>query len=113
MAGNDDNGADSNGQYNLALVPHRYHGSVISQRAKDGYINATAMCRAQGKLWGHYNESGPNKAFITALASDIGIPISELIQSVKGGDWALFRVLQFLPHSQIASRQPGNGGCGH
>jgi hypothetical protein len=82
----DDGQADRNGQYNLALVPHRYHGELISQRARDGYINATAMCRAANKLWGHYWESGPNKAFGSALASDIGIPISELIQSIRGGD---------------------------
>ena len=73
----------------LALVPHTYQGSLIQQRAADGYINATAMCKAAGKLWGHYRESTTAKAFLQALSSDIGIPISEIAQSIKGGDVAL------------------------
>lgn len=80
---------DSNGQYHLALVPHRYHGSVISQRAKDGYINATAMCRAAERSWADYQRLQQTQRFFTALASDMGIPMSELVQSIRGGDWRL------------------------
>lgn len=76
-------------QYALKLIDHDIQGSVVHQRASDGYINATAMCRAAGKLWGHYNSNATTKAYLAALESDIGIPISELIQSVKGGDPAI------------------------
>lgn len=59
--------------------------SVIYQRPADGYINATAMCQAASKQWGHYNEARATREFVAELASDIGIPISGLIQSVRGG----------------------------
>jgi hypothetical protein len=73
-------------QGELVFVPHAYQGQVIEQRNIDGYINATAMCQAAGKLFGHYNAAGPTKAFLTELSSDIGNAISELVQVIKGGD---------------------------
>lgn len=73
-------------QQHFDLIPHQAQGSIIYQRPKDGYINATAMCRATDKQFGHYNENVQTKAFLVALSSDIGIPISELVQAVKGGD---------------------------
>jgi hypothetical protein len=76
-------------QYELALIPHKVGGEIISQRSKDGYINATAMCIAAGKQWGHYREAANTRRFLTELASDIGIPISDLVQSIKGGKPAL------------------------
>ena len=37
-------------QYNLPLIQHKVDdGSIIQQRASDGYINATALCKAAGK----------------------------------------------------------------
>lgn len=73
-------------QYSLQLIEHEVQGAPVQQRAKDGYINATAMCRISGRMWGHYRENNNTKAFLAALEADIGIPISELAQSVKGGD---------------------------
>jgi hypothetical protein len=70
----------------LILVPHIYQGALIEQRAGDGYINATSMCQAAGRLWGHYRENATTKKFLEALSVDIGIPISTLVQSVKGGN---------------------------
>jgi hypothetical protein len=69
----------------LALISRRVDGSVIEQRQIDGYINATAMCSAAGRLFGHYAENRTVKAFLRELESVIGIPITELIQSVRGG----------------------------
>jgi hypothetical protein len=71
-------------QYEM-FVPHDFQGSLIEQRAKDGYINATAMCRAAEREFKHYNENKTTKAFITELSAEVGIPTSELIQSVSGG----------------------------
>lgn len=73
----------------LVLLPHAYQGELIDQRATDGYINATAMCKAAGRQWGHYQENAQTKAFLAALSADIGIPISEIAQSVRGGDHSL------------------------
>jgi hypothetical protein len=72
-------------QYELVFVPHSVGGHVVEQRAKDGYINATAMCRTANRPWGRYWETHAAKEFAAALSADIGIPISELIQSVSGG----------------------------
>lgn len=72
-------------QYKLDLVPHSYQGEVITQRQRDGYINATAMCKAANKRWSHYRENVATKAFIDALESEAGIPASKLIQSLSGG----------------------------
>jgi len=69
----------------LALVPHSYQGSLIQLRADDGYINATAMCKAAAKLFADYNRLSTTQAFLNALSTDMGIPISTLVQSIKGG----------------------------
>lgn len=73
-------------QLSLTLIPHKVAESTVDQRAKDGYVNATAMCRVAGKLVGHYIENKNTKEFVAALEADIGIPISELVQVVKGGE---------------------------
>lgn len=72
-------------QPRLDLIPHDYRGSVIGQRAADGYINATAMCKAAGREWKHYNENRTTKEFLAALSAEVGIPTSELTQSISGG----------------------------
>jgi len=40
----------------LDLVKHFESGFIIGQRVTDGYINATSLCKACGKLIGHYLE---------------------------------------------------------
>ncbi|CAN7347929.1 KilA-N domain-containing protein [Acidovorax sp. LjRoot74] len=76
-------------QYSLSLISHQVQNSVVEQRASDGYINATAMCKAAGRKISHYFENDSYIAFIGALASDAGIPASELVQSIKGGSPSL------------------------
>ncbi len=77
--------AENPKQRELAFVPHAYQGEVIEQRIGDGYINATAMCKAAGKLFGDYSRNASARAFLAELSSDMGIPISELVQSISGG----------------------------
>jgi hypothetical protein len=60
--------------------------SIIEQRAIDGYINATAMCKAGDKKIAKYFENDSTKAFLQALSSDVRIPTSELVQIIKGGE---------------------------
>lgn len=73
-------------QQHFDLIPHPVRGGIIYQRPKDGYINATAMCQAAGREFKHYNENRQTKEFIAALSVEVGIPTSDLVQSMKGGD---------------------------
>ena len=66
------------------FIQHEIQGEIIEQRPVDGYIDATAMCKRAGKLFGHYRENATTKSFLEELSSDIGIPIPELIQTVRG-----------------------------
>ena len=72
--------------FESSLIKHEEAGEVIYQRIQDGYVNATAMCKACGKLFGHYNSAKATQEFLSEFSSDIGIPISELVQIIKGGD---------------------------
>jgi hypothetical protein len=72
-------------QLSLGFIPHKVGREIIQQRAKDGYINATAMCKAAGRPWSRYWEARPSRDFAQALSVDLGISISELIQSISGG----------------------------
>ncbi len=69
----------------LALIDHEVNGEHIHQRPMDGYINATEMCKAAEKQWKHYNENASTKAFFKELSSVVGIPTTELIQTIQGG----------------------------
>src|SRR5882757_8516871 len=73
-------------QQHFDLIPHPVQGGIIYQRPKDGYINATAMCQAASRQFGHYRENKATRDFLAALSSAIGIPITELVQSLTGGD---------------------------
>jgi hypothetical protein len=76
------------------MLTHSWRGSEIQQMPQDGeigkysipkgYVNATQMCAANGKLWGHYKERKSTKAYWLELSNDIGIPISSLIIEVEG-----------------------------
>lgn len=86
-------------QQHFDLIPHPVQGGIIYQRPKDGYINATAMCQAAGKQWFDYRRLTITNAFIEALATETGIPGSELAQSMKGGD---LRFQGTWVHPQVA-----------
>ena len=68
------------------LIEHSVEGEVVPQRPTDGYINATRLCQQAGKLFGHYHSNAQTKAFLEELSADIGIPISGLVQSIRGGN---------------------------
>lgn len=73
-------------QLSLTLIPHKVDNSIIDQRASDGFINASAMCKAAGKLVADYTRLTTTKDYLAELSADMGIPISDLVQGVKGGD---------------------------
>jgi hypothetical protein len=68
----------------LVIIPREYAGTTIHQRS-DGYWNATAMCRATGKLWADYWRNQSTQEFTAELSGSMGIPIDQLIQSIVTG----------------------------
>lgn len=72
-------------QRELQLIARHVEGVSVEQRTLDGYVNATAMCKAAGRPWSRYWENPTSKEFGRELSSVLGKPITELIQSVTGG----------------------------
>src|SRR5690349_6755684 len=71
-------------QLTLSLIPHEVDGQLVHQRAVDGYVNATSMCQAVGKKFNDYSRLATTHQFLEELASDTGIPVSQLVVSQKG-----------------------------
>ena len=73
-----------------ALVSRSWNGTPISRRTTDGYVNATAMCKANGKQWSKYRESDRCQTDLDALAETSEIRMFDLIESRQGqggGTW--------------------------
>ena len=71
-------------QYALDLIDHVHAGEVIRQRSRDGYINATAMCRVSGKLWAEYRRRPSTQEFLAELELGMGISHTQLIVTTLG-----------------------------
>lgn len=67
------------------LIPREIDGFVIHQRAKDGYVNATAMCKAAGKDLYDYKRLDTTKEFLKELEGSPGIPGDPLMIVVTTG----------------------------
>ncbi len=57
---------------------------IVISRSEDNYINATQLCQAGGKQFAHWYSLESTKMLINEAVSDIGIPISQLIDIKKG-----------------------------
>ena len=68
------------------IIKHEENGNFIYQRIQDGYVNATAMCKAAGKLIADYSRLKETKEFLNELSIDMGIPITALVCSIQGGE---------------------------
>lgn len=66
------------------LIEHSLDGEVVPQRPTDGYINATRLCKQAGKLFADYSRNASTKAFLDELSLDMGIPISKLVEVIRG-----------------------------
>jgi hypothetical protein len=51
----------------------------------DGYINATDMCKAGGKLFGSWYCLNSAKEYISELSGELNISIEKLVQIKRGG----------------------------
>lgn len=72
-------------QTSFHLIVHQTDAGIVQQRASDGYINATELCKAAGKLWADYHRNKTTREFLEELSEDMGIPITLLIQTVRDG----------------------------
>lgn len=69
----------------VQLISHEFNSVKISQCKSDGYLNATAMCKACCKRSQHYLENKTTKKFLEELASVTGIPVTDLVRIIQGG----------------------------
>ena len=69
----------------LVLISHELENTQIHQRAKDGYVNATAMCKAVNKQFNGYFRTVPTQAFLTELSSVTRLSVTELVITIQGG----------------------------
>jgi hypothetical protein len=66
------------------LQPLDLGNDMYVESREDGYINITNLCKAGGKLFGHWNSLDRTRAYLKTLSSDIGITISALITHQTG-----------------------------
>ena len=68
-----------------ALISRSWNGTPIARRSSDGYVNANAMCKANGKAWDDYWRLDRATEYLDALSTETGIPVSSLCLSLRGG----------------------------
>ena len=69
----------------LELIARQVEGSLIHQRASDGYVNATSMCNASGKAFADYARLKVTGDFMVELSRSVGIPMDQLVYTIKNG----------------------------
>ena len=75
-----------NEPYFMSGIEQRiWQGTDIQRRSRDGYVNATDMCKANGREWFTYARSSRTQEYIEALKAAPQICGTEVVQSVTGG----------------------------
>ena len=67
------------------FIEHQVAGEVVAQRPRDGYINATALCRAAGRELKAYLRTQQTKAFLTELSRSVNIFTDQLVHIIGTG----------------------------
>ncbi len=67
------------------LIQHEIEEVLIPQRVSDGYVDATAMCKAAGREMHDYLRLSATKPFLDELSRVTGIPGTLLVHKVQGG----------------------------
>ena len=81
----------------MKMIVHKFNGLKIRQRADDGYINATEMCKVADKRWNNYWRQKGTQEYLIGLAEDLDLLVivnnpvtliraTALIQVFQGGD---------------------------
>jgi KilA-N domain len=78
-----DNPDTTNPSVSSDIIVREFNNVSISQRA-DGYLDATAMCRANGRRWVDYARAAGTEPFINALSETVGISHRLLIEAKEG-----------------------------
>lgn len=68
----------------IEVFDHQLAGQLVCQRRDNGYINATALCKAAGKRIVNYRRLNTTKAFLNELSLKCKILTSKLIITVQG-----------------------------
>lgn len=63
----------------IQLINHNLDNNFVCQRKDNGYINATALCKACDRRIFDYLRLDTTKAFIDTLSSSTGIPANEIV----------------------------------
>lgn len=64
---------------NNGLIIRQWNERTIRQR-EDGYLSATDMCQACGKLFADWRRLKATDEYLLALEESMGIPIDQLIE---------------------------------
>ena len=67
-----------------SLEVREWQGTPIQRRAADGYVNATAMCQANGREWFTYARSVRTQEYIAALKASPQI-CGDIIRAITTG----------------------------
>ena len=86
----------------LPLIKHEEQGEVIYQRIQDGYVNATAMCKASNKKFNNWFRLPATKEFLNELSSEIGIPVTHIraTEESRGLQAIIFKIQGGVPEMQ-------------
>lgn len=68
----------------IQLINHSLDNNLVCQRKDNGYINATALCKACDRKIATYLRAETTKEFLSALSSEVQICTSELTLTIKG-----------------------------
>lgn len=72
------NMSQNEGNFKNALIVRTFNEVNIGQRPEDGYLNATAMCKAAGKKWNNYWRNDGVQEFLEALAASLKMPVARI-----------------------------------
>ena len=74
----------------IARVVKVVENVPVHARASDRCVDATALCKAGGKKWAHYDSAREAQAYREELSRKVGTPAFDLIQKKRGhggGTW--------------------------
>jgi hypothetical protein len=66
------------------IVKHDWNGYQIRQQPADGFVNLTDMCKTEGRRVGDFLDLPTSKAYISALAADLGLLPENLVIKNRG-----------------------------
>lgn len=72
-------------QLELTVIRHQVDAHLVPQREMDGYVDASAMCKAVGKKFTDYEKLTATKEFLNELSGRIGVSADKLVQKISDG----------------------------